>query len=189
MIMQNASVISTQDSSCQLDDNFPSHTAEHEYENVEKLHPCRQNFLPVPSPHRNVDFSHPKAPNPTPSSRPTSSSACFYMSGNKFLNHYEQHDQFDLSPNCNHNCHNHTDYVKSDTHFWRPVFFSPQPQKPELPPAMNSNGNKKLRQSVKRAVSDGQAQIKITRNKNRKQFIEKKKCLVESGSDPIKGRG
>ena len=187
--MQNASATSKQDSAYPLSDSFASHPIENEYENVEKRQPCRQNFLPVPSPHRNLDVSHPIAPNPTPSSRPTSSSACFYIPGNKHFNHCDQQDQFDHSPSCNHHFHTHSEHVKDDNHFWRPVFFSPQPQKPDLVPAMNSNGNKKLRQSVKRAVSDGQAQIKITRNRNRKPCIERKKCMVDPGSNANKGRG
>ena len=186
--MQNASDMSKQDSLYQVGECFPSQPIENEYENVEIHHSSRPSFLPVLSPHRNCELSHPNPPNPTPSSRPTSSSACFYIFGNKHINHYDQ-DQFESHTKCNYHCHNHFDYAKDDNHFCRPVFFSPQPQKPEFLPTLNSKGNQKLRQSVKRAVSDSQAKIKMTRNRNRNPLLERKKCFVESEAEANNERG
>ena len=186
MILQNASAISKQDSSFPFidDHDLPLHPEENEYENVETIRSCKQNLLPVPSPYRNIEISHPKAPHPTPCPRPTSTSACFFTTGgSKTLNHPNFHEQVDPSPTRNYHCHTHSDCVNEDNPYWRPVFFSPQPQKPELPPSVNPHAGKKLRQSVKRAVSDGHAQIKTTKNRTRKSFNERKKCLPDSGSN------
>ena len=191
MIMQNAAVISNQDSSYLLSDELSSHNVveENEYENIEIIRSCHKTLIPVPSPYRNIEFSNPKAPNPTPCPRPTSTAGCFFTPGGKSQNHPNLQDQFDPSLARNFHCRTHSDSVKEDTHFRRPLFFSPQPQKTDLPPAMSPQGQRKLRQSVKRAVSDGHAQIKTTRNRERKSFTERNKCLAESGPNTKNRRG
>ena len=184
MIMQNACATLDQD---QLGDEALSYPVENEYENVETLHLGRQCFFPVRSPYVNIDHPYPTPPNPTPSSRPTSSSACFYMPGNNVCKHYG--NKFDPSQNVNHQCYSHSEYIRDVQQLQRPVFFSPQPQKPDMPPPiLKCSDNRKLRQSVKRAVSDGQAK-KVTKNKNRKLLMDRNKYIHEVASDGNSCRG
>ena len=198
MIMQNASSTATRnhhdpDYPC-CDDLSSTHPPppppemENEYENVEIIRSsCRSNILPVPSPYRNMDFCHPNAPNPTPCPRPTSTSACFFSSDY----HKNQNTHMVCDRSAEHTCHCRTssDCCKKEDHFWRPQFFSPQPKKSELPPLVDSCGQKKSRQSVKRAASDGHAQIKTTQYRKRKSFSERKSCLVESTASTKSRKG
>ena len=192
MIMQNASARSQLETSNNFDRIAPHSSLENEYENVDSIRNsscCQQNLIPVPSPYRNIDISHPNAPHPTPCPRPTSTSACFYTPNSKNVNKYNIYEEIELSPSRPFHCHSRSECTKDEVNVKRPVFFSPQPQKPELPPAMDPHGRKKPRQSVKRAVSDGHAQIKTTKRRTRKSFNERKSCLAESNNTNSNRRG
>ena len=192
MIMQNAPARSQLEASHNFDQIHPPHSSlEHEYENVDSNRNscCQQNLIPVPSPYRNIEITHPNAPHPTPCPRPTSTSACFYTPNSRNINNPDIYEEVELSPSRPFHSHSRSECTKEELNIKRPVFFSPQPQKPELPPPMDPHGKKKPRQSVKRAVSDGHAQIKTTKRRTRKSFNERKSCLTQSNNTNSDRRG
>ena len=193
MIMQNAPARSQLEPSNNFDDDpvLPHSSIENEYENVDSIRNncCQKNLIPVPSPYRNIDISHPNAPHPTPCPRPTSTSACFYTPSTKNINNFNIYEELEFPASPHFHCYSRSECTKNEPNIKRPVFFSPQPQKPELPPPMDPQGGKKPKPSVKRAVSDGHAQIKTTKRRTRKSFNERKSCLAESGNSNSNRRG